>query len=109
MIKQKVYLLPEKLDQLSNLNIDLVFLLILLIDVYCSFVIYWLIVLLKSDSKCLSSFILSWVDKIQLKPKICISYCECVACAPAIDNTHLYDQMRIKLISEFINGISRVH
>ena len=33
MIKQNVYLLPENLDQLSNLIIDFVLVLILLIDI----------------------------------------------------------------------------
>ena len=36
MIKQKVYLLLENVDQLSNLNIEFAFLLILLIDIYSS-------------------------------------------------------------------------
>ena len=37
MIKQKVYLLPEKLDQLSNLNISFGFLLLLLVGIYSSY------------------------------------------------------------------------
>ena len=36
MIKQKACLLPENLDQLSNLNIGLEFFLLLLIDIYSS-------------------------------------------------------------------------
>ena len=36
IIKQKALLLLESLDQLSNLNIDLVFLLIFFIDIYSS-------------------------------------------------------------------------
>ena len=33
MIKQKVYLLPENLDQLSNLNMGLALVLLLLIEI----------------------------------------------------------------------------
>ena len=36
IVKQKVYLLLEKLDQLRNLKIDLLLLLILLLDIYSS-------------------------------------------------------------------------
>ena len=36
IIKQKLYLLPENLDKLSDLNTGFVFVLLLLIDVYWS-------------------------------------------------------------------------
>ena len=36
MIKQKVYLLPENLDQLSGLNISFVYVFLVLIDIYFS-------------------------------------------------------------------------
>ena len=63
-IQQKVYILLENLDQLRNLNTDLFFLLILLVD------IYKLIVLLKPGFNCFSSFALHCeLIKLQLERK----------------------------------------
>ena len=36
MIKQKVYLLPENVDQSSNLTIGMTFIVLLFIDIDCS-------------------------------------------------------------------------
>ena len=51
MIKQKAYLLPENLDQISNLNMGFP-------------VVFQLTVLLKPDFNCRNSFILSLADKV---------------------------------------------
>ena len=58
MIKQKVYLLVENLDQLDNLNMFCAWFIVLARYLFQS------IVLLKPDSNCLRSFMFSWVDKI---------------------------------------------
>ena len=46
------------MNQLNNLNICFA------LDLFFRLIVIPLIVLLKLDSNCLSSFILSWVDKI---------------------------------------------
>ena len=57
MIKRKVYLLLENLDQLGNLNIGFVRVLLILIDIYSSLV-------LKPNFTCCNSFALSSVVKV---------------------------------------------
>ena len=52
------YLLPENLDQLSNLNTY--FVLAVILDLY----LFQLIILLKPDPSYFNSFVLSWVDKV---------------------------------------------
>ena len=101
MVKQKVYLLLENVDQLINLNMGLSTVLLLLIG------FFQLIVLLKPDFNCFSSFALSWVDKVTASTSSILS---------AIANVGTWlliwfaivkqfaNQVRIKLISQLING-----
>ena len=56
--RQKVDLLSEILDQLSNFNMGLVF--IETFDWY----LFQVVVLLKPDCNCCNSFALSWVHKV---------------------------------------------
>ena len=57
--KEKVYLLFENLDQLENLNIGFIPALLLLTEFF-----FQLIVLLKLNFSCSSSFEWSWVKKV---------------------------------------------
>ena len=57
MIKQKVYLLLGNFYQLSNIKLVLSF------SLFFHSNLFQLIVLLKPDFNCSSSFELSWVDK----------------------------------------------
>ena len=66
-MKQKIYLLLENLEQLKNLNICFVLDLFFL-DWYLFLII--VIVLLKPNSNCLSSFTLSLVNKISIATKV---------------------------------------
>ena len=50
MITQKACLLFKKLDQLNGLNIDFVFLLIFLIDIYSSYIYLYLILIAETAS-----------------------------------------------------------
>ena len=59
MIKQKVYLLPENLDQVKNVKIC--FALELL---FSDWYLFQLGFLLKTGCNCLNTFILSWVDSV---------------------------------------------
>ena len=59
MLKQKVYLPLESLDQLNNLNLDFVLITLVLIN-FCSN----LITLLKPDLNCCNNFSFSSVDKV---------------------------------------------
>ena len=72
MIKQKVYyLLPEILDQLSNLNIGFA-------PATFDGNLFQLIVRLNPDFNSCSSFALSSVDNVTAgEKKFCISYCKC--------------------------------
>ena len=73
MIKPKVSLVLENLDQLSNLNIDLVFLLIFLTDIYSSYLCVWILIsivevifyYLRTGTK---SFIYVFAKAVCLKP-----------------------------------------
>ena len=67
MIKQKVYLLPENQDQLSNLNIRFVSVLLFFIDKY-AFNCYF-----KKCFNCCDSFALSLVDKVTTEHKRFVS------------------------------------
>ena len=61
MIKEKVYLVPENLDQLASLDLVFVFFWLFLIDIYSSYLFCFffnlshLIILLKTDLKCFNS------------------------------------------------------
>ena len=98
MIKPKVSLVLENLDQLSNLNIDLVFLLIILTDIYSSYLCVWILIsivavifyYLTTGTK---SFIYVFAKVVSLKPS---------------EITQFADQIRIWLTSHLIKDISRV-
>ena len=70
--------------------------------------LFQLIVLLKPDFNCCNSFALSWIDKV-------IAGKDSFACAilnfaipVAEEITQSSDQVKMRLISQLINGISRV-
>ena len=65
MIKHKLYLLLEKLDQLSNLNAGFVLVLFFLMDICCN------------------SFVLSLIKKVTSGTNFYISYCRycCLICS----------------------------
>ena len=66
---------------------------------------------LKRDFNCSSSFALSWVDKVTTGIYSFVSVIVNVASWLAIGLSilkHLLDQVRIRLISQLINDISRV-
>ena len=98
MIKPKVSLVLENLDQLSNLNIDLVFLVIFLTDIYSSYLCIWILIsivavifyYLTTGTK---SFIYVFAKVVSLKPS---------------EITQFADQIRIWLTSQLIKDISRV-
>ena len=96
MVKQKVYLkLSEKLVQLNNINMGLersVFLF-----------------LLNPDSNCCNSFELSWVDKVTTGTRSLVPIIANVVFrfATALDTTHFVDHVRMNLISQLINCISK--
>ena len=81
IVKQRVYLFFQNMDQLSTLNIAFVFPLIFLIDV-----LFQLIVILKPDFNCSSSFVLSWVKSYNWNIKFCISYWKCCGLSCYISN-----------------------
>ena len=58
MIKQKACLLPENLDQLSDLNMEVALVLLLLTDICANYFFS------KPDFNCCKSFALSCVDKV---------------------------------------------
>ena len=64
-IKKKIH---ERLDQLSNLTIDFVPVLILLIDIYCRqlsvCVLILIVVLFSYLLIVVNNFVLSWVDEV---------------------------------------------
>ena len=66
--------------------------------------LFQLIVHLNPDFNCCSSYALSSVDSFNCKIKFCISYskCCCLTCSS------IWDQVRMWLISQLINGILRV-
>ena len=98
MIKPKVSLVLENLDQLSNLNIDLVFLVIFLTDIYSSYLCVSILIsivavifyYLTTGTK---SFIYVFANVVSLKPS---------------EITQFADQIRIWLTSQLIKDISRV-
>ena len=72
-IKQKVYLLIENFVQLGGLSIGFVLVILILVDIYSQ-----LIVLLKPDFNCWSSFALSWFDNSYYwNIKFCSNYWKC--------------------------------
>ena len=58
MLKEKVYLLPESLVQLSDLGLDFEVIILVSVDIYSN----QLIILLKPDFNCGNNSELSWVD-----------------------------------------------
>ena len=106
MIKQKIYLLFENFDQLRNLNIGLLFLLILV----CSIFLVLIIVLLKPDFNCLKNFVLSWDDKVTTGTWRFVSVFENIVSRFVLLATILYavDQSRPRLISQLIKSILQV-
>ena len=70
-IIQKVCLLLENLDLLRNLNIDFVFLLIFLIDIYSSWLFFWSLILIVEA-------VLHYLELISYYWNInfCVSYCK---------------------------------
>ena len=96
MIKQKFYLLPKKLDQLSNLNVGFV-------HVTFDWYLFQLIALLKPDFNC--------CNKVTTETLRFLSLIVNTDIWSAIGASIIYqsvEQVRIRLISRLINGISRV-
>ena len=83
-------------------------------EVFCVVVfvsyLFQLIVYLNLDFNCCNNFALSSIDKVTTGTKrFCISYCKFVAWfSAALDITQFAGQVRMRLISQLINGISRV-
>ena len=70
--------------------------------------LFQLIVLLKPDFNCWSNFALSWVDKVTTGT---CSFVSVIANFPSpveLVITQSLDQVKRRLTSQFINGISRV-
>ena len=82
------------MDQLRNLNIDFVFR-VRLFDWF----LFQLIVLLKPGFNCCNSFSLSWVDKSSNKNFVT---------SVLKERKQFSDQVKMRLILQIINGISRV-
>ena len=96
MIKQKFYLLPKKLDQLSNLNVSFV-------HGTFDWYLFQLIALLKPDFNC--------CNKVTTETLRFLSLIVNTDIWSAIGASIIYqsvEQVRIRLISRLINGISRV-
>ena len=73
--------------------------------------LFELIVLLKPDFNCSNTFALSWVDKVTTTTWIFVSVIENVApwFATSVETiTQFADQVKIRLISQLVKGISRV-
>ena len=73
---------------------------------------YWylfqLVVLLKPGSSYCNSFALSWVDKVGTGTLGFVSVIANVANFASLDNTHLSDQVKMKLFSKSIEDLSRI-
>ena len=75
---------------------------------------FWLIFIsancsYKPDFNFCNSFPFSWVDKVtQQNTKVCICYFKSCYSVPFKKIMQLSDQVKIKLISQLIKGISRV-
>ena len=98
--KTKILFTPWKLGLIKK-SMDLAFLLILLVHI-CYF--FQLIVLLKPDFDCWSSFALSRVDKVTTQGFV--SVIANVVAFASLDTTHLLDQVEIRLISQLIKSKS---
>ena len=98
MIKQKVYLLLESLNQISNLCSIVTF------DWY----LFRLIVLLKPDFNFCINFALSLVDKVTTGPSSFVSVIAKVVTLFTFEMTQFADQVRIRLILQLIKCISIV-
>ena len=102
MAKQSICLLLENMDQLGNLNIDFVFLLILLFDIYSG----WLFFKTRYSFSKKFCITLSW-----RKYNCFVSVIENVMAWAAIlvaTITQFSDQFKSRFISQSIKGISRV-
>ena len=99
-IQQKVWLLFKTLDQLSNLNIGFVLLLTLFINFWSSLFFF--------QNQILNRFTVSWVDKIKVE-NIFVSVIAIIFVYTAEEEIkHCSCQVRMRLISHLIKGISRV-
>ena len=68
-----------------------------------------LIVLLKPYLNCSSTFTLSWVDEVITGTWSFVPAIVNVAALVSLDNTHLSDQVKMRLISNLMKGISRLY
>ena len=73
-----------------------------------SWYFFQLIVLLKLDFNFSSNLILSWVDKVTTGTYSYVSVIANVVAFVSLDNTHLLDQVKMRLISQLIKDISRI-
>ena len=67
---------------------------------------FQLIVLLKPDFNCCICFALSWVDKVATGTQSFVSVI--LNLVAPVESNALSDQFKMRLISQLINGISRV-
>ena len=67
-----------------------------------------LIVLLKPDYNCCNSFALSWVGKITTRTRIVVSVIANFSTPAESVITQVDEQVRMRLVSQLIKGISRV-
>ena len=71
-------------------------------------IFFQLIVLLKPDLNCWSNFGLSWVDKVTTRRYNFVSVISNFLLPLELVITQSLDQVKIRLTSQLINGISRV-
>ena len=97
MVQQK---LSEKLVQVNNINMGLE---------HSLFFLFQLIAHLNPDSNCCNSFKLSWVDKVATGTQSLVPIIANVVFrfAAALDTIHFVDHVRMNLISQLINCISK--
>ena len=70
--------------------------------------LFQLLDLLKIDSNCFNSFTLSSVDKVITATESFVSVIASSIFQTAEETTHFSDQVKSRIISQLINGISRV-
>ena len=100
MVKQKVYLLPQNLGQLRNLNIGLEHLVVLFLnDIYSSQLCVWILILIIA-------IVFHYLEliKLQLKHKFSYQLLQMLY----FGTTQFADQVIMRLISQLINGFLRV-
>ena len=106
MIKQEVNLLLENLDYLRNSVIGLCWCTV----IFGSY-LFQSIVLLKPDFSWWNSFALSWVNKVETGIESFVSVIVNVGTWPSIALfiiKYFADKVRIRLLLQLSNGISRV-